>query len=132
MIEKIKYDRKDAKETFKNKIMSYESPHELNRNIHTEINQLNIVDVRKYDDYIDGHIPYAIHVPFDNLEEHLVMFEKDKLNLIYSYCPYCLLADKTACYLTEKGYDAKVLLGGIMIWKKAGYEIIKSSSEADK
>ena len=79
----IKYlteNTKKAEEFFLNELSFIMSPFELKRKIDDDIEDINIVDVRKYDDYIDGHIPFAIHVPFDSLEEHLVMFEKHKLN----------------------------------------------------
>ena len=78
-----------AKDYFLHKISFEISPRELKKHIDENIENINIVDVRCYDDYIDGHIPFAIHVPLDSLEEHLVMFDKDKINIVYSYCPYC-------------------------------------------
>ena len=70
-----------AKEFFLNKISFEMSPRELEKHIKNNIEDFNIVDVRSYDDYIDGHIPFAIHVPLDNLEEHLVMFDRDRVNI---------------------------------------------------
>ena len=78
------FNSNKAKEFFLEKISFELSPKKLEKLIKEEIETINIVDVRNYDDYIDGHIPYAIHVPMDSLEEHLVMFEKEKLNIVYS------------------------------------------------
>ncbi len=123
------FDSGKAKEFFLSKISFETSPNELSQFINTDIDNYNIVDVRTYDDYIDGHIPYAIHVPFDSLEEHLVMFNKDRINIVYSYCPYCKLAYKAAYEIAQKGYPVRVLAGGYKIWCKKGFDSIKNSSQ---
>ncbi len=128
-IKKITDETKKAREFFQQKFSFMSSPFELNRKIKDFIEDVNIVDVRDYDDYIDGHIPYAIHVPFGDLENHLVMFEKDKLNIVYCESQYCSLAYKTAYVLADKGFKVKVLSGGIYIWKKLGFDVVKTSSE---
>jgi len=121
------FDAGKAKDYFLKEISFKTSPNELNQHIKERIEELNIIDVRQYDDYIDGHIPFAIHVPFDSFEEHLVMFDKDKLNIIYGYCPYCKMPYKAAYILAEKGYPVMVLSGGYKIWVKKGFETIKTS-----
>ena len=131
MKEKITKDTKKAAEFFLEKISFCASPFELKDMIADNINEINIIDVRAYDDYIDGHIPYAIHLPYKNIEEHLVMLEKDKTNIVYSYCPYCKLAHKVACYIAQKDYPVMVLNGGFKIWKELEYDIIKTSSNVD-
>lgn len=118
-----------AKEFFLEKLSFEMSPKELEENIRNNIEEINIVDVRAYDDYIDGHIPFAIHVPLNNLDEHLVMLEKDKINIVYSYCPFCKLAQKAAFMMAEKGYPVMVMCGGYRIWKDYGFDTIKTSSD---
>ena len=103
----------------------YQALYNINKSM---IENINIIDVRTYDDYIDGHIPFAIHVPFDSLEEHLVMFEKDKINVVYSYCQFCKKALKAAYMLAEHNYPVMVLSCGIKGWEKMNYDIIKTSN----
>lgn len=118
-----------AKEFFLEKLSFEMSPKELEENIRNNIEEINIVDVRAYDDYIDGHIPFAIHVPLNNLDEHLVMLEKDKVNIVYSYCPFCKLAQKAGFMMAEKGYPVMIMCGGYRIWKDYGFDTIKTSSD---
>lgn len=122
------FNSNKAKEFFLEKISFEISPRELEMYIKSNIEDINIVDVRSYDDYIDGHIPFAIHVPIDNLEEHLVMFDKDKVNIVYSYCPYCKMADKAAYIIADKNYPVMKLCGGYKIWHEIGFDTIKTSS----
>ena len=117
-----------AKDYFLEKISFETTPRELHKHIQNSIEEFNIVDVRSYDDYIDGHIPFAIHVPLDSLEEHLVMFDKDKVNVVYSYCPYCKKAPKAAYMIADKGYPVMTLCGGYKIWKENGFDTVKTSS----
>ena len=117
-----------AKEFFLEKISFEISPRELEKHIKNNIEDINIVDVRSYDDYIDGHIPFAIHVPLDSLEEHLVMFDKDKVNIVYSYCPYCKKGHKAAYMIADKGYPVMVLCGGYKIWHEIGFDTVKTGS----
>lgn len=118
-----------AKEFFLEKLSFEMSPKELEENIKNNIEEINIIDVRAYDDYIDGHIPFAIHVPLNNLDEHLVMLEKDKINVVYSYCPFCKLAQKAAYMMAQNGYPVMVMCGGYRIWKDLGFDTIKTSSD---
>lgn len=118
-----------AKEFFLEKISFEISPRKLEKCIKENIEDINIVDVRLYEDYIEGHIPFAIHVPLDSLEEHLVMFDKDKVNIVYSYCPYCKKAQEAAYMIAEKGYPVMTLCGGYKIWKEIGFDTIKTASE---
>ena len=124
-------DSKKAKEFFLNKLSFMIGPYELKEKIEENIENINIVDVRKYDDYIDGHIPFAIHVPFENLEEHLVMFEKKKVNIIYCYSAFCKLADYAAFKLAHENDPVQVLHGGFLTWEKAKMDVVRSSSEEE-
>lgn len=125
----ITEETKKARDFFLDKISFMISPCELKSRIKDFIKDINIVDVREYDNYIDGHIPYAIHVPVNDLENHMVMLEKDKLNILYCCSDYCHKAYKAAYLLASKGYMVRVLSGGIDVWKKRGYDIVKTSAQ---
>ena len=92
MKENFIFDTKRAQEYFKEKISFEIQPRELHELIKNNIENINIIDVREYDDYIDGHIPYAIHIPLNDFENHFVMLEKDKVNIVYGYCLHCSCA----------------------------------------
>ncbi len=131
MKEKITKDTKKARDFFLEKISFLTGPFELKEKIQNDIEDINIIDVRRYEDYIEGHIPFAIHVPFDSLEEHLVMFEKDKVNIVYCYSAYCKLGAKAAYMIADKGYPVMLLEGGYLTWQKLGYDCIKTSGDTD-
>ena len=117
-------NHKKAEEFFKSKISFEISPYELKDTIEKNINTINIIDVRKYEDYIEERIPYAIHIPYETFKQHLKMLEKDKINIIYCYSQYCKLAHKAACLISEEDYPAMVLMGGFNIWKKSNFDTV--------
>ena len=128
MKEKITTNTHEAKEFFL-KINSFlTGPYELHEMIKEKIDDINIIDVRTYDDYIDGHIPFAIHIPINHIDDHLVMLHKDKINVVYCYNQYCKLGPKAAYYIADKGYPVMLLEGGYHIWQKYGYDTIRTSS----
>ena len=88
----------------------------------------NLFDIRDYEDYIKGHIPYAVHIPFKQIEEQLVKFSKDKVNIIYSYSLLCQRSKKAAYLLSDKGYPVMELVGGFKGWKKRDFEIVEDDA----
>lgn len=101
----------------------------LDKIIKEETNSINIVDVREYDDYIESHIPYAVHIPFKDAQNHIDMLEKDKITLVYTYNDNCPRAYKVALDLIEKHYPVEVLRGGFAKWQKLNFDTIKLDSE---
>ncbi len=126
--EDITKDLSRAKKFFEDIISYTIGPFSLDEMITHRINTLNIVDVRDYNNYIEGHIPYAVHIPYKEAKEHLDMLDKDKITIVYTYSDSCPRAYKTALELIEKHYPAVVLRGGFKEWKKFEFDIIKSES----
>ncbi len=127
-----KYDHKKAKESFQTFLMTHVCPWGLKELIEYHIEELNIVDIRCYEDYTDGHIPFATHIPFESLENYMDMFHKDKMNIVYCACQSCMLSHKAALLLADKDYPVKVLLGGFKGWHKAGFDVVKTSANDDQ
>ncbi len=126
--EDVTKDLSRAKKFFEDIISYTIGPFSLDEMITHRINSLNIVDVRDYNNYIEGHIPYAIHIPYKEAKEHLDMLDKDKITIVYTYSDSCPRAYKTALELIEKHYPAVVLRGGFKEWKKFEFDIIKSDT----
>lgn len=118
-----------AKKFFEKELSYQVGPYELNELIEKHIEKLNIVDVRSYEDYLEGHIPFATHVPSEVLENNLVYFSKDKLNIIYCYKIECQLAKKCCYKLAKEGYPVIEVLGGYKSWKKSGFDVVKDSDD---
>lgn len=132
----ITEDLSRAKNFFENIVAYTIGPFSLEEAISKRIDEINIVDVREYEDYIEGHIPYAIHIPYKEAEEHIKMLNKERTTIVYSYSDSCPRAYKTAISLVEKHFPTITLRGGFKEWKKFDLDIIKNDSydykEADK
>lgn len=118
-------DTRKARDYFLDQITFSIGPDRLLKMEKNCLENFNLFDVRDYDDYIKGHIPYATHIPFKQIEEQLEKFSKDKVNIIYCYSILCQRAKKTAYMLAEKGYPVIELVGGFKGWKKRDFEIIE-------
>jgi molybdopterin/thiamine biosynthesis adenylyltransferase/rhodanese-related sulfurtransferase len=79
------------------------------------------IDVREADEYDEGYIPGAVHIPRGNLESRIENVAPDRAQPIVAYCQSgnrSLFAAKT---LEELGYENVVsLAGGYVDWKRSG------------
>ncbi len=126
--EKITKDLSRAKKFFENIVSFTVGPFTLEDMIKHRLDSINIVDVRDYDDYIEGHLPYAIHFPTKEIEQHMDMIEKSKVNVLYTYSDSCAKAYNAALVLLENDFPCVVLRGGYKEWKKHDLDIVKTSS----
>lgn len=118
-------DTNKAKEYFLNEMAYTIGPSNLHKMIEHNLEDFNLFDVRKYEDYIKGHIPYATHMPSEQIEEQLMKFSKEKINILYCYNMSCHLATHCAYVIADKGYPVMILSGGFKCWKKHELPIIE-------
>ena len=84
----------------------------------TEENEVILVDVRRAEDYEISHIPGAISIPKDDIEDNLDKLSKDKINVVYCYNQQCHLGAKAALIMADYGYPVMLLDGGFQVWKE--------------
>lgn len=132
----ITKDLSRAKKFFEDIISYTVGPYTLDEILENRTNSINLADVRKYSDYLDGHIPFAVHIPYKDKEANFDILDKSKVTVVYTYTDSCPRAYKTALKLIENHYPAVILRGGFKEWKKFDFDIIKSDStdydESDK
>jgi len=79
-----------------------------------ELNEVNIIDVRKEEDYEKGYILNAINIP-----KNLLMSNPDKYldkgTKYYIYCDIGLLS-REICNSLDRDYDLVNLVGGYKKW----------------
>jgi molybdopterin/thiamine biosynthesis adenylyltransferase/rhodanese-related sulfurtransferase len=84
------------------------------------------IDVREGDEWTEGHIPGALHIPRGNLESRIEATVPDHASTIILYCAVGNRSAFAAKTLGELGYDSvHSLLGGFTDWKRNGGEITK-------
>jgi sulfur-carrier protein adenylyltransferase/sulfurtransferase len=86
------------------------------------------LDVREQDEWDEGHIPGAVHIPRGWLESRIEQAVPDRTRAIVAYCAAGNRSAFAAKTLEELGYgDVVSLTGGINDWKRHGYPLEVSS-----
>ena len=81
-----------------------------------ETQKVIVVDVRTLEEYTEGHIPNAISVPLETIENEAETKLKNKDDLILVYCRSGRRSREAALRLIEKGYTNVIDFGGIQDW----------------
>ena len=81
-----------------------------------------ILDVRTQAEYNQGHIPNAICIPNETIDENVVNKLLDKNQMILVYCRSGNRSKQAAEKLKKLGYTNLIEFGGIIDWKG---EIVK-------
>ena len=82
-----------------------------------------VLDVRERDEYEQGFIPGAIHIPRGNLETRIERNVVDRSTPIIIYCATGTRSVYAAKTLDELGYtDVVSMSGGFASWKENGHE----------
>lgn len=81
-----------------------------------ETQKVIVVDVRTLEEYNEGHIPNAISVPLETIENKAESKLKNKDDLILVYCRSGRRSREAALKLIEKGYTNVIDFGGIKDW----------------
>ncbi|MGZ8697858.1 MAG: molybdopterin-synthase adenylyltransferase MoeB [Gaiellaceae bacterium] len=83
-----------------------------------------VVDVREQDEWDEGHIPGAVHVPRGHLEARIERLAPDAARPVVVYCSAGNRSVFAAKTLTELGYEDVVsLAGGFTDWKRNGFPV---------
>jgi molybdopterin/thiamine biosynthesis adenylyltransferase/rhodanese-related sulfurtransferase len=83
-----------------------------------------VVDVREQEEWDEGHIPGALHIPRGNLESRIERSAPDRAQQIVVYCSGGSRSAFAAKTLGEFGYtDVVSLAGGFTDWKRNGFPV---------
>lgn len=84
---------------------------------------VTVIDVRPEDEYKAGHLPGAINIPPDELEQRLQYLDPEQEVVAYCRGPHCVFSFNAVQKLREKGVNANRLQDGFPEWKSAGYPV---------
>jgi molybdopterin/thiamine biosynthesis adenylyltransferase/rhodanese-related sulfurtransferase len=117
---------------------------ELLEHVRAEIEQVNaagaarlldaanpplVVDVRERDEWDEGHLAAAVHIPRGSLESRIERAAPDRETPILLYCATGARSAFATKTLEEMGYESVVNLdGGIVEWKRSGLTVTVSES----
>jgi molybdopterin/thiamine biosynthesis adenylyltransferase/rhodanese-related sulfurtransferase len=82
------------------------------------------IDVREADEWQEGHLPGAVHIPRGHLESRVEAVAPDKSAPVVLYCASAARSAFAAKSLEGLGYEnVHSLAGGFTDWKRNGLEI---------
>jgi molybdopterin/thiamine biosynthesis adenylyltransferase/rhodanese-related sulfurtransferase len=94
------------------------------RELHDDAEPPVFLDVREREEWDEGHIPAAVHLPRGWLESRIEQTVPDRTRQIVAYCAAGNRSTFAARTLEELGYENVVsLAGGINDWKRRGYPL---------
>ena len=103
------------------------SVQELHEKLATQKEGFQLLDVRRDDEWKEGHIPTARHLFAPYLSEHLETLDKDRAIVVY--CGSGYRAGVAASVLQQHGFPNVCNVPGSMAaWKAAGYKTEKPGS----
>lgn len=86
------------------------------------VEQMQIVDVREYYEWIAGHLQASAQIPLRHLPARLEEISPDRPALLV-----CQVGQRSALateFLRKRGYDAHNLEGGVEAWVAAGFSLV--------
>jgi len=85
--------------------------------------QVVVLDVRPHHEYASGHIPGAVSVPVEELEQRLAELPAGVQVVAYCRGAYCVLAYDAVRLLTRHGRSARRLREGMLEWRLSGMPV---------
>lgn len=85
--------------------------------------KMALLDVRPSVEFEAGHLPQAINIPLEQLEDMLAALPKDKEIVAYCRGPYCVMSHQAVQRLKQLGYRVRRFAEGYPEWKAAGFPI---------
>ncbi len=84
---------------------------------------VTVLDVRPSEEYEVGHIPGALNIPINEIEQHLANLPKGQEVIAYCRGEYCVLAFEAVAALRKRGFSARRLEEGYPEWRAAGLPV---------
>lgn len=89
-----------------------------------------VLDVRPEEEYRAGHIPGAVAVPPDELEERLRGLPVEREIVAYCRGPYCFFSVEAVELLQQHGYRARRLAVGFPDWRTQGLPVAVATEDS--
>lgn len=79
-----------------------------------------VVDVRKKDERIKGHVPGSLHYSLDSLNQRLPKLKDKK---VLAICQSGMRSEKATKFLNQNGVETLSVKGGMIAWTRAGLPV---------
>ena len=91
---------------------------------------VTVLDVRPPEEYAAGHVPGAINVPLERLEQQLDRLDPAQEVVAYCRGPHCILAFDAVARLRRHGIRARRLEDGFPEWRLHGLPVDAGDGDA--
>ena len=85
-----------------------------------------LVDVRETNEYVEGHVATAVHVPLSTVPQNVPAFEGE--GPVYVICRSGGRSMKACEFLAQQGLQAINVAGGTMAWVNDGRPVVTGST----
>lgn len=86
-----------------------------------------LIDVRETDEYLDGHVPGAIHIPLSEVPNRVEEFRNPQGGVTYVICKAGGRSASACDYLAQKSLNVINIAGGTMGWLMQGHDVVEGS-----
>ena len=93
-----------------------------------EAGEIVVLDVRPVPEYAAAHLPGAVNIPLEQLEDRLAELPADREVVAYCRGAYCVLAHDAVRLLTAHGRRARRATDGILEWRVAGWPALAGAA----
>jgi len=88
--------------------------------------EARIVDVREPDEWSDGHIPWAQHVPLGTVPDRLTAFDGTPTYVIWKSGG----RSARACeFAADRDLPVVNVVGGMLAWERAGFDVVHEMND---
>jgi rhodanese-related sulfurtransferase/DNA-binding transcriptional ArsR family regulator len=87
-----------------------------------------VLDVRPAPEYAAGHLPGAVNIPLEQLEDRLAELPADREVVAYCRGAYCVLAHDAVRLLAAHGRRARRATDGVLEWRVAGRPVLAGAA----
>lgn len=92
-----------------------------------------VIDVREENEYVQGHILNALHIPLSSLKDKLKSLERYREQALVVVCLSGARSATAGHTLRNNGFTKVYnLSGGMMAWQNAGMPITKGKEKASR
>ncbi|GGI45147.1 rhodanese [Paenibacillus marchantiophytorum] len=117
---------------FSNKLAVETDVADVRNDLQRGVDSFVLIDVRSSKAYEECHIPGAIHLSSDQINETSTSsFSKEKVIVVYCWGPACNGGTKGAARLAALGFQVKEMIGGIEYWRKEESGIVTMNKGED-
>jgi rhodanese-related sulfurtransferase len=85
-----------------------------------------VIDVRETDEYVNGHVPGAVHIPLGTVPDHVDAFRTPSPALVI--CRSGARSMRACEFLASEGIEAVNVAGGTLDWIAGGREVVVGSN----